>query len=136
MGLDWLHRTEFAADASSASEARAFVTLHLLDHDLGHLVDDVQVVVSELATNAMLHAQTPFMVILRALNGSVRLEVQDGSQVEPILVMARGLDTGGRGVAIVNALSRDWGVIANTSGGKSVWAEFQPARAHLRVVPD
>ena len=131
MGVDtaWLHTTELAAEAGSASEARVFVTLHLLAHGLGHLVDDVRLVVSELATNAMVHAQTPFMVILQALDGSVRLEVQDGSQAGPILVMARGLDTGGRGVAIVNALSRDWGVIANLSGGKSVWAEFARLQA-------
>jgi len=121
---NWSHTTEFAADAGSASGARAFVTLHLLDHGMGHLVDDVQLVVSELATNAMVHAQTPFKVILRAVNASVLLEVQDGSRAGPVLVMARGLDTGGRGVAVVNALSREWGVVATASGGKSVWAEF------------
>ena len=126
MGGDegWSCSTEFAADASSASGARAFVTHHLLEHDLGYLVDDMQLVVSELATNAMLHAHTPYTVTLGALEGSVRLEVLDGSQIGPVMVLARGLDTGGRGVEIVNAVSRDWGVIANTSGGKSVWAEF------------
>jgi anti-sigma regulatory factor (Ser/Thr protein kinase) len=136
MGAEWSHTTEFAAEANSVSDARAFVRRHLLDHGMGPLVDDVELVVSELATNALVHAHTPFMVILLVCEGSVRLEVLDGSQIGPVMVMAQALDTGGRGVAIVNALSRDWGVIANMSGGKSVWAEFPPARARLRVVPD
>jgi len=41
------------------------VSRHLLAHDLADMVDDLQLVVSELATNAMLHAQTPFTVSLR-----------------------------------------------------------------------
>ena len=56
----WSHETHLAAEAISASQARVFVSRHLLAHDLANLVDDVRVVVSELATNAMLHAQTPF----------------------------------------------------------------------------
>ena len=73
---------------------------------------------------AQVHAQTPFQVVLRTTNGSVRLEVLDGSRSRPVLVVARALDTGGRGVAIVQAVSQDWGSTANSFGGKSVWAEF------------
>jgi len=120
----WSHETSLAAEASSAAQARAFVSQHLLDHDMAHLVDDIKVVVSELATNAMAHARTPFSVILCAFDGTVVLEVSDASRAEPALVAARSLDTSGRGVAIVQALSRDWGVLPRVSGGKSVWAEF------------
>ena len=120
----WSHETSLTAEASSAARARAFVSRHLRDHDLRHLVDDIEVVVSELATNAMAHAQTPFTVILCAFDETVVLEVSDQSRAEPSLVVARALDTSGRGVAIVQALSRDWGVLSRASGGKSVWAEF------------
>ena len=120
----WSHETSLAAEASSAPRARAFVSRHLRDHDLRHLVDDIEVVVSELATNAMAHAQTPFTVILCAFDETVVLEVSDQSRAHPSLVVARALDTSGRGVAIVQALSRDWGVLSRASGGKSVWAEF------------
>lgn len=120
----WSHETEFAARASSASQARAFVSLHLQAHKLAHLVDDVRLVVSELATNAMVHAQTPFTVTLGGFEDTVFLAVLDGSWVGPTLVVAGSLDTSGRGVSIVQVLSRDWGVTDRASGGKSVWAEF------------
>ena len=125
--LDWQHATEFPDQVSSVSEARRFVQVHLNDHDLGPLVDDLQLVVSELATNALMHGHTGFMVIILGIGESVRLEVRDGSQSMPVRVAARTLDVGGRGVAIVDSLSRDWGVLTHTCGGKSVWAEFDQA---------
>lgn len=122
--LPWSHQTEFALEASSASHARAFVTRHLIEHDLAHLVEDVELVVSELATNAIVHARTPFSVTLRATHGTVLLEVLDGTRVAPTLVVARPSDSSGRGIALVQALCRDWGVNARLPTGKSVWAEF------------
>ena len=124
---EWQHTAEFSDHATSVSGARTFVSLHLVDHDLSRLVDDLQLVVSELATNALMHGRSGFMVVLLAFNGSVRLEVHDGSQSMPVQVAARTLDVGGRGIAIVNTLSRDWGVTRQQSGGKSVWAEFDRA---------
>ncbi len=121
---DWSHTAVFVAQPRSCASARDFVTQQLRDHELSHLVEDVQLVVSELATNAMVHAQTPFLVTLLAEAGAVRVEVRDGSHSHPVLVAALALDPGGRGVAIVKAVSRDWGVTARASGGKSVWAEF------------
>ena len=124
---EWQHSAEFPDHPSSVSGARAFVTFHLGGHDLDRLVDDLQLVVSELATNALLHGQTGFLVILLAVDESVRLEVHDGSQSIPVEVAARTLDVGGRGIAIVSSLSRDWGVTRQQSGGKAVWAEFDQA---------
>lgn len=124
----WSHETELAARARSASRARAFVAGHLLDHELAHLVDDIGLVVSELATNAMVHARTPFTVTLGADEDTVFLVVVDGSPDGPTLVVAGELDTSGRGVSIVQVLSRSWGVCEHTSGGKSVWAEFDALR--------
>ena len=120
----WSHETEFSAEPTSAAQARAFVSQHLLGHGMPHLVDDIELVVSELATNAMVHACTSFTVSLCASDESVCLEVSDGSPVEPSVVAARSLDTNGRGVAIVQELSHDWGVLSRKSGGKSVWAQF------------
>lgn len=108
----------------SASRARAFVRLHLGEHLLSYLADDVEQVASELATNAMMHARTPFRVSLHAFEKTLLLEVEDGSQTGLIGVIAQPFDTGGRGVSIVKQLSRDWGLDACTGGGKSVWAEF------------
>ena len=129
----WSHETILSAEARSAAQARAFVSQHLLGHGMPHLVDDIELVVSELATNAMVHARTPFTVTLCAFEEIVRLEVSDGSLLEPSVVVARSLDTSGRGVAIVQALSHDWGVLARASGGKSVWAQFANNRPSARA---
>ena len=75
----WSHATELAAEPAGVSVARAFVARHLRDHDVADLVDDVQLAVSELATNAIMHARTSFSVLLAGRDGSVRLDVGDGS---------------------------------------------------------
>jgi anti-sigma regulatory factor (Ser/Thr protein kinase) len=124
----WSHETEFAPEPSSTRAARTFVEGHLVDHDLDHLVNDVVLVMSELATNAVQHAGTPYAVMLSSADGSVRLEVRDGSSSGPTLVDASPSDLRGRGLLIVDALSRDWGVAATASGEKAVWAEFDTAR--------
>ncbi|HEY3529185.1 MAG TPA: hypothetical protein VGK78_08535 [Nocardioides sp.] len=53
----------------SVALARDFVCKHLLAHHQSHLVDDVRLMVSELATNAVVHAQTPFGVCLSRVPG-------------------------------------------------------------------
>jgi anti-sigma regulatory factor (Ser/Thr protein kinase) len=115
---------ELPAHASSAPRARAFVGHHLAERDLSYLADDVQLVASELATNAVVHAQTPFTVTLAAFAHSLRLEVQDGSPGLPVPGAGNPLDTCGRGLAILDRLSIDWGVTVHAGGGKTVWAVF------------
>jgi anti-sigma regulatory factor (Ser/Thr protein kinase) len=126
----WSHETDLALHKGSASHARAFVALHLRAHDLATMADDLQLVVSELVTNAMLHAQPPYTVSLRAFETTLRLEMLDGANAEPSMMVAGPLDTYGRGVMIVQALSRDWGVLTRTSGGKTVWADFDIPRTY------
>jgi anti-sigma regulatory factor (Ser/Thr protein kinase) len=105
----WTHETVLAADAVSAARARAFVQDQLLAHDLPDVVEDSRLVVSELATNAVLHAQTPFTVTLERTQQSVVLTVRDGSSSVPVPVAA---------------VSRDWGVSVGEDGAKAVWASF------------
>ena len=121
----WSHDTQLPAEAASSARARHFVVHHLLEHELPDLVDDVQLVVSELATNATVHAQTPFTVTLQASVGSVLLDVRDGSQSVPVLVTGALLDAGARGMTIVDLLSSGWGVTVYPDNGKSVWAAFR-----------
>ena len=81
---NWSHQTVLLAEPISASLARDFVCLYLISHHLLHLVDDVRLVVSELATNAVAHAQTPFIVTLSRANASVLLAIGDESTSAPI----------------------------------------------------
>jgi len=120
----WVHETVLSPDPTSAWRARDFVALQLVEHGLLHLVDDLRLAVSELATNAMRHARTPFTVTLQGGDASVLLTVKDGSTEAPALADAHVLDLGGRGLSIVACLSREWGVIPSSDGTKSVWASF------------
>jgi anti-sigma regulatory factor (Ser/Thr protein kinase) len=129
----WSHESLFVAEARSVAAAREFVRGHLLHHGLSFLVEDVQLVVSELATNAMIHARTPFTVTLAERDRSVLLTVRDGSPERPVQVSASVLDMRGRGVSIVAKVSSKWGVAAAVDAGhaKSVWALFDTT---LRLV--
>jgi anti-sigma regulatory factor (Ser/Thr protein kinase) len=123
----WSHETVFAADAGSPAKARAFVVEHLVEHRLLYLVDDVRLVASELATNAVVHAQTAFTMILEGQPESVLLTVQDGSRTVPALPRTPPHHPGltGRGLHIINLTSQAWGVVGEEPSGKSVWAKFQ-----------
>jgi anti-sigma regulatory factor (Ser/Thr protein kinase) len=121
---DWLHQTVLVAEPVSASRARDFVRLHLVEHHLPYLVEDIRLVVSELATNAMEHARTPFTVTLSASDGTVRLTVRDGSASVPVRAVPQATDVRGRGLVLVELLSREWGTSTDRPGSKSVWASF------------
>ena len=120
----WSHHAEFAARPASIVGVRWFVAVNLREHDLGDLVDDVQLASSELATNAILHARTPFSVTLEGFDHSVVLTVRDGSDAPPVRATPSPLASGGRGLAIVDGVSSAWGVHQATSGEKRIWAAF------------
>lgn len=120
---NWSHGTRFEATPISASEARAFVCRHLVDHRLLHLVDPVRLVASELATNALVHAQTPFTVTLSEVNETVMLTVRDESNLVPVRGAHHVMHSDGRGLKIVTLVSLDWGVSVD-DGCKTVWASF------------
>lgn len=81
-------------------------------------------ILSELATNAVLHAGTSFTVTLTLSGDVLRLAVTDSSARSP-RERHYGLEaTTGRGVQLVAALSRTWGVDAEP-GGKTVWCDLE-----------
>jgi anti-sigma regulatory factor (Ser/Thr protein kinase) len=125
--VDWSHSTVLAAEPTSASEARDFVSTHLFAHALTHLVDDMRLVVSELATNAVAHAKTPFTVTLLESNESIIVAIEDGSDSVPVRAAPDVLNTSGRGLMLVEELSDGWGTRSDGHGLKSVWASF-PSR--------
>jgi anti-sigma regulatory factor (Ser/Thr protein kinase) len=125
----WSHEVVLPAEVGSASRARAFVTHHLVEHRLLYLVDEVRLVASELATNAVVHARTRFTVILEGREHSVLLTVCDGSPIEPAALDIRPeMSMTGRGLHIVNLVSKTWGVTALDGTNKSVWAQFEKRR--------
>jgi len=107
--------------------AREFASRTLASWGAEHLEDDVRVVASELATNALLHARTPFTVRLTMDGGIVRMTMVDASPVRPRM---RRFDVAesstGRGLRMVAHLTQAWGV-EQDGVGKAVWCELSAA---------
>jgi len=88
---------------------------------LERLVDDVQLGVSELLSNAVRHAGTDVVLTL-SLSNRLTVEVLDNDPdlPHPAIPDPDLRATSGRGLRIVSAISADWGVRA-APGGKTVW---------------
>ncbi|MFJ4522824.1 ATP-binding protein [Streptomyces sp. NPDC088810] len=88
--------------------------------------EDVLLVVSELVTNACLHAEGPDELRLACDNKVIRLEVSDRGTGQPApRTPHRAGRPGGHGMFIVQRLCLDWGVLrAPGTPGKTVWAEL------------
>ncbi len=115
---------EFAAERASPRQARRLVLGALLEWGCSlSLLQDAAVVVSELATNAVLHAASSFSLSVTLEDSLLRIAVHDAS---PLSVVARG---GGlnpqptHGLCLVETLSLRWGA-EGTAQGKAVWAEL------------
>jgi CheY-like chemotaxis protein/anti-sigma regulatory factor (Ser/Thr protein kinase) len=120
-----LFQLPLAATADSVREARDIVRRVLEGWGMGPLADTAELCTSELATNAVLHSRSPVLLVVARLHEGVRIEVEDES---PGTLEAGSLDgegESGRGLAIVDAMSRCWGVDPHV-GGKSVWFELYP----------
>lgn len=78
---------------------------------------------SELATNALIHTDTPATATITYLGPLVRVEVHDGSLELPERREAGDFDVGGRGIALIEELAADWGSTV-TSTGKRTWFDF------------
>jgi DNA-binding response OmpR family regulator len=117
-------RHHFEQDATSPRAARRFVSEVLTDWDDGDLTDTVTLLVSELVTNAVVHAGSDVEVSVRLTATAARVEVTDTS-AEAIAPRDAGSDEdSGRGLALVGTLARRWGVRPAPDGGKTVWFEI------------
>jgi anti-sigma regulatory factor (Ser/Thr protein kinase) len=89
-------------------------------------VAEAVLMTDELATNAVVHARSPYTLIVRLTGRRLRVEVHDGSTGFPKMgVSAPPSTAGGRGLPVVAALSDRWGADP-TASGKSVWFETSP----------
>ncbi|MEU6599704.1 SpoIIE family protein phosphatase [Streptomyces flaveolus] len=112
---------ELPADASSAGAARSLAVRQLARWGLEKLTETTELLVSELVTNAVLHAGGPIRLNMIRHQALV-CEVTDGSTGAPRLRHAHPYDENGRGLFLVARLASRWGS-RHTPGGKLVWAE-------------
>lgn len=130
-------RIELPASAGSVRTARNFLSGVLGEWGVAEDLADVAVLLaSEVVTNAVLHAGTELTVQVRRRGEGLRVEVLDGSPVRPA---SRGYDdeaVTGRGMALVDALARSWGVAPEPDGdGKAVWFELGPEDEPVGAAP-
>lgn len=119
--------TTFSAEPTAPREARHFVR-DLLDADDDQLVSTVELLVSEMVTNAVLHTTGAPTVDIQLTTDVVRVEVYDD---DPTLPQARLPDegsVGGRGLVLLENLAGRWGADP-IDGGKVVWFEIERTAA-------
>jgi anti-sigma regulatory factor (Ser/Thr protein kinase) len=129
VGVDRTEQSrEFASGLRAPRNARRFVIETLEQWGRRELVDDAALVVTELATNSVVHARSDFAVVLSLAGGRVRIAVSDASPVTPILRdTASTTGTSGRGLLLIAALAHRWGTQV-LGDGKTVWVELRAAR--------
>ena len=113
-----------SAVTSSVPAGRHFVQGILSEWDLGAIADVAALVVTELLTNAVRYAGTPIHLVIR-VNGELYIGVSDERPDRlPAPLHPGSLDDldaeGGRGLGLVAAYTRDWGVRRDDTS-KTVW---------------
>jgi two-component sensor histidine kinase len=112
-----------APEPQSVAAARRFAAEQTLGLP-AELRQTVELCVSELATNSVLHAATSFSVTV-SRDGEVRVEVSDDGAGQATPRVPNEREAHGRGLQIVRALADDWGVAAHGARpGKTVWCRF------------
>lgn len=122
--------TSLPHDASAPALARQFIDEHR-DHLDASLIEDAQLLVTEIVTNAVRYGRPEIIVQLRLDPPALGIAVADAGAQLPDCAPAMPKDpvaTGGRGLGIVDALATHWGVIPGTdAAGKIVWFDIDPS---------
>jgi hypothetical protein len=119
-----LGRRLFRGRLADVADARRFVSELLEGRGSADLADAAALIATELASNAVLHAGTSFVVTVVSRPRGVRVAVADGSRRLPILRQRGVPHRNGRGLRLVAALSAEWGTYLAADDSKLVWAEL------------
>jgi len=121
LGAERVATWELPADPAVVAEARKSATRQLSDWGLDDLAFTTELVVSELVTNAIRHAESPIRLRLIAEQALI-CEVSDGGATAPHLRHPKTTDEGGRGLFLISQFTQRWGT-RYTAEGKIIWAE-------------
>ncbi|MER7203237.1 ATP-binding protein, partial [Streptomyces sp. NPDC000188] len=114
---DW----DVPLDPAAVAGMRDAVARKLDEWGLSELAFSVELVLSELITNAIRYGSEPIHVRL-IRDRTLICEVADGSSTSPHLRYAATMDEGGRGLFLVSQIAERWGT-RYTPQGKVIWAE-------------
>lgn len=155
MPREFVSRTSLPGNQLAASAARKFVRAALAEwtteepwpaESIGdHLVDDAVLLVSELVTNAVIHAGTTVELLCRLESaapggrdeGGLVVEVSDHHPARVVrdrAELAREGRDGGRGLQLVSALSEEWGITYRRDR-KTIWCRLAVMREPRGVLP-
>lgn len=117
-------RIKLPVHPASSGKARRFVAGAMHSWRMADLTGGtLELLTSELATNAVRHARSPFTVVVRYDGDRIKVEVVDSSLAELTPRSPSDEDTGGRGLILVQAMADAWGVTP-MDHGKRVWFEL------------
>jgi anti-sigma regulatory factor (Ser/Thr protein kinase) len=113
----------FPHSFDAVTQARHFAVEALQGID-AEAREAIAVMVSELATNAVRYAETPFSVRIITEAAVVRIEITDRGPGLPRLQHPAPTELSGRGLRIVESLADSWGIDQDPARpGKTVWFE-------------
>jgi len=118
---------ELPPATESVPTARRFVRNAMRESDTVADVDTASLLVTEIVTNAVLHALTPMTVRVSVAADVVRIEVRDGSIVAPRMHTFSATAATGRGLQMLGRLGTRRGVRTERPEGKVVWFEVGAA---------
>jgi anti-sigma regulatory factor (Ser/Thr protein kinase) len=108
---------------ASVGRARRLVRSALASAELDVDTDVALLLVSEVVTNAVLHARSDVLLELRPTSGRLWVGVTDESAAKPRVNSYTVEAATGRGMRLLDTLARTWGVDQGVDGGKRVWFE-------------
>lgn len=111
----------FPHDPATPRAVRRFVDEILDRWSCQPAIDTLHLVLSEVVSNAVVHAGSAPEIAVRLLDGFLRVEVGDDSDVLPEMRAADPSAVSGRGMAIIESEATRWGVERRPGGGKTVW---------------
>jgi PAS domain S-box-containing protein len=121
---------ELTSDPGDVRRARHVVRAALRDWQLPEAADTVELLVSELLTNAIRYSRHPGDLVLRRAADALYIEVSDSDGRVPRIMHPNNEEEHGRGLILVSTLATRWGT-RPTRAGKTVWCEVDTGQVLL-----
>lgn len=120
----WEASWPLGRELTSVRDARHLVVARLNAWALDRLADTVELLVSELVTNALRHTRGPLRLNLRLRDSRLLCEVEDTGSAGPVRSVVDVDAEGGRGTELLDLLADAWGSVRMPTG-KTVWFEVR-----------
>lgn len=114
--------SELPRSAAAGKAARDFVRQAMASYPEDRR-DTAELLVDELANNAVEHGSGAIRLSVELRGGRVRVSVSDEGEGLPQILRPNATEAHGRGLALISELADSWGILARAPSGKAVWFE-------------